>query len=276
MNRFLVTGATGFIGSAVVRWLERERQDVVAVATRDIDLLAASQSEIDRFVDESGATHCIHCAWYTNHADYLVHDINRGWLAATLCLAHACRSLRFVGLGTCLEYDVSTGEPFVEDETPIAPQTLYATCKRDVYEALTASGSDHAWARVFFVYGPGDRAGRLIPGMLERFRRGERAGATFGGLRRDYIHVDDLAGQIARITISGFTGAVNTGTGEAPTLSDIFVAGARAFGTPELAERNNETGGQPALIQADMTRFRSQIGNVDARNIERGLADLVG
>jgi nucleoside-diphosphate-sugar epimerase len=112
--------------------------------------------------------------------------------------------------------------------------------------------------------------------MLARFSRGEAAAPTCGGLRRDYIHVDDLAGQLIRIALSDAQGAINTGTGEAPTLAEIFAAGARAFGHPELAEANAETGGQPPIIAADLTRFRDTIGDPEARDIAPGLMDLIG
>jgi len=254
----LVTGATGFIGSALVRRLVAGGNDVVAPTRSELDLLAASERELAQFVERASVSYCIHAAWYTNHADYLTHEVNREWLAASLRLVRACEGLRFVGLGTCLE-----------------PDTLYARSKLDLAIGLGDYGANFAWARVFFVYGPGDRPGRLIPEMIERFGRGERAGPTFGGLRRDYIHVDDLADQIVRIANSNVQGPFDTGTGQAPTLSEIYAAGAAAFGRPELAEANAETGGQPSLIQADLTRFRAFVGDPRARDVATGLRDLV-
>jgi hypothetical protein len=70
-------------------------------------------------------------------------------------------------------------------------------------------------------------------------------------------------------------GPINTGTGEARSLSEIFAAGALAFGRPELAEANDATGGQPLLIQPDLTRFRHFVGDPQARDIATGLKDLV-
>jgi nucleoside-diphosphate-sugar epimerase len=273
VTRFLVTGATGFIGSAVARRLESDGHDVVG---NRIDLLAASNEDLAQFVEKVGAKHCIHTAWYTNHTDYLTHEVNRAWVAASLRLADAF-SGRFVGLGTCLEYDVAHADgPCIEDRTPLRPEPLYARCKLELFQALEARDRDFAWARVFFVYGPGDRPGRLIPRMIEQFARAEPSGATFGGLRRDYIHVDDLAGQLVRIATSPVRAAINTGTGLAPTLSEIYAAGAQAFGQPELALANTETGGQPRLIQADLTRFRGEVGQSEARDIASGLSHLIG
>ncbi len=273
MSRVLVTGATGFIGSAIIRRLAADGHDAIAF---EGDLLDGAPLDLSPVQ----ATHCIHAAWYTNHADYLTHDINREWITASLRLADAfseAGGVRFVGIGTCLEYDVANADgPCSEQETLLRPETLYAQCKLELCEALQQRTGSNAWARIFFVYGPGDRRGRLVPHMTECFSRGEKAGPTFGALRRDYIHVDDLAGQLVRILLSDVCGAINTGTGLAPSLSEIFDAGAQAFGKPELSLANIETGDQPRLIQADLTRFRQQIGAPAARDVAAGIKDLVG
>ena len=272
VTRVLVTGAGGFIGRALVRRLSEEGHEVVAFQG---DLLAPQPAELPWM----RATHCIHAAWYTKHADYLTNDVNREWVAASIGLADRfvqSGGQRFVGLGTCLEYDVANiGGPCAEDQTPLRPETFYARCKLELFQALEQRSDNFAWARVFFVYGPGDRAGRLVPDMIDRFRRGERAGPTFGGLRRDYIHVDDLADQLVRIAFSDVRGPINTGTGQAPTLSEMFAAGADAVGRPDLALGNSETGSQPPLIQADMSRFQREIGELRTREVAVGMRDLV-
>ena len=268
MSRFLVTGATGFIGSAIIRHLATNGHEGIALET---DLLRDDHLDLSSI----GASHCIHAAWYTNHTDYLVHAVNRDWVSASCRLAEAFDG-RFVGLGTCLEYDVADAAGSLPENTPLRPETLYAQSKVELFERLSASAGNFAWARVFFVYGPGDRTGRLIPQMIGHFLQGKAAGPTSGGLRRDYCHVDDIAGQLVRIAMSDVRGAINTGTGAAPTLSEIYAAGAHAFGQPRLALANSRKGGQPALIQADLTHFRSAIGDPNARDIKAGLRDLVG
>lgn len=289
MARILLTGARGFIGGAVLRRLRSEGHDVLALSSasggqggewRQLDLLRAGEEEIARLVEAERITHCLHSAWYTNHSDYLVAEVNRDWLRASLRLEAGFRAgggERFVGLGTCLEYDLGeSGGRFSELRTPLRPETLYARCKTSLFERLAERGGDFAWARVFFVYGPGDRGGRLIPFILEGLAKGEKVAAKFGGLRRDYVHVDDLAGQLSRIALAPLRGAVNTGTGAAARVADIFRLAGEVAGRPDLVEVNDLVGpGEAALIEADMERFRAEIGDPGARPLRQGLAELL-
>ena len=292
MKRVLLTGGTGFIGSAVLRQLLGEGAEVIALHAaspptldhprlewRLLDLLAASSDDLGSVLRAGNVSHCIHAAWYTNHADYLVHEVNRAWADAGARLAAAFAQAggrRFTALGTCFEYDAAaTHGRCSEDRTPLDPQTLYARSKLDLFRRLEAEGGDFAWARVFFVYGPGDRDARLVPAALSALARGEAFSPRFGGLRRDYIHVDDLGRQIVQIALGAVTGAVNTGTGEAPSTSEIVAAAAELLGRPELAAANHRVDGETPLIVADLARFRAQVGEPRARSIEEGLADTL-
>ncbi len=295
MARLLLTGATGFIGAAVLRRLVAEGHEVIAlhggrnapaetvgVDWHAFDLLDAAPDGIAGLVARSGATHCLHAAWYTNHADYLTAPINRDWIEGSLRLAAAFRAgggARFIALGTCLEYDASGAAPLSEAATPLRPETLYARCKAELWARLCeASGGEAglAWARVFFVYGPGDRAGRLFPWLLDNLARGAPVAAHFGGARRDYVHVDDLAAQLCRIALSPLEGAVNAGTGEAASIADIFRLAGELTGREELVTINDRTeSGGPDLIEADMARYRSLVGPVETRSLCDGLSGLI-
>jgi nucleoside-diphosphate-sugar epimerase len=292
-GRVLLTGGTGFIGGALLERLLHDGHDVLALygsRTPELrhprlewgrfDLLSADQEELGVALAGQGLTHCIHTAWYTNHADYLIHEVNRDWVSASLRLRDAFDAAggrRFVALGTCIEYDAAAANgPCKEGETPLRPDTLYGHCKVALFSALEARGGDFAWPRVFFVYGPGDRGGRLVPHILSTFGRGEPAGPKTGGVRRDYIHVEDLAAQLVRILDGTVRGAINTGTGRAVTVSEIFETAAELVGRPELARPNTNLGqDHPQLIEADLTRFRREIGEPEARSLREGLSSLI-
>lgn len=285
---FLLTGASGFVGSAILRKLLSDGAEVVTlgraprtpvagVTHHTVDLLKADAHVLRRTVEAAASDRLIHAAWYTNHADYLVADVNRAWLGASRRLFQAFHDVgqgRMVGLGTCAEYAPEGGR-CMEDETPLRPNTLYGECKKALSEALLAMPNS-AWARIFFVYGAGDRAGRLVPQLIERARAGETVSVRYGGLRRDYIHVDDLAAQIVALVSGSLTGPVNTGTGQAVGLGEIARVAAEAAGRPELAEANDCTDpAQPLLLEADMARYRRAIGPVRSRSLLEGFRPLL-
>jgi nucleoside-diphosphate-sugar epimerase len=290
----LLTGATGFVGGAVLRLLAARGRPVIAVSRqapairhpqvqwRCIDLLQAEDATLRDLVGAHAATLCLHTAWYTNHADYLVAGANAQWLLASRRLAdtfYRAGGRRFVGLGTCIEYDQAAAAPYCEGVTPLKPSTPYASAKAAMCDALAEHGrrgQDHAWARIFFIYGPGDRLPRLVPYLLDRLRRGEAVKARYGGLRRDYIHVDDLAAQLVAILDSGATGPINTGSGTALRLAQIFETAGDLFGRSDLVEANDAVPADDApVIQADLTRFESAVGPVPGRSLRSGLADLM-
>jgi dTDP-6-deoxy-L-talose 4-dehydrogenase (NAD+) len=123
----------------------------------------------DRLLDYlQGVDTLIHAAWYAEPGKYLASPLNVDCLAGTLCLAQAFRQAggrRFVGVGTCFEYDLSA--EILTTDTPLRPLSLYAACKAAAYEVLgrllPAAGVEFVWCRLFYLYGEGEDPRRLVP-----------------------------------------------------------------------------------------------------------------
>ena len=152
--------------------------------------------------------------------------------------------------------------------------TLYARCKASLFERLAERGGDFAWARVFFVYGPGDRGGRLIPfivaGPGERRDGRARSSAAFAAT----MSMSTISpARLSRIALVRRCGGRST-PAPAPRrrLADIFrLAGeARRTARPGRGERPGGPA-SAALIEADMERFRAEIGEPGARPLRQGL-----
>ncbi len=295
--RVLVTGATGFIGAFVTRELLRDGCEVHAFVEhgqplgRIDDLGARITVHRGSLLDAAAVTHaasqakpevCLHLAWYAVPGKYLHAEENVALVGASVDLARAvaaagCR--RFVGAGTCIEYDTSRGL-LSEDRTPIAPRTLYGVCKNALHGMLAELGPrlglEVAWLRFFFLYGPTEAPGRLVSEVLGKLLRGEEAPVTPGEQVRDFMHVADIARAVATVLRSKAVGPINIGSGEPVTVRQVVAAMGEATGRPELVRYGAlpSRPGDPPFICADATRLRG-LGFVPAFDLRSGLADTV-
>ena len=176
----LLTGATGFVGRQVLCALsERDCRVRPVVRQGKQDCLRSSPSietvlaSPNIFAESAawwadacrGVDTVIHAAWYAEPGLYLQSPKNQECLSGTLRLAQgaiAARVRRFIGVGTCFEYDLSAGCLTVE--TALKPTTAYARAKVDAFNALTQLLLQHdvafAWCRLFYLYGEGEDAHR--------------------------------------------------------------------------------------------------------------------
>lgn len=242
--RVLVTGATGFIGSAILSRLAQEGLELHGVNRSGIGPATATWHAVDLrdphqasgIIHKVRPTHVLHSAWDVTPGRFWNDPGNLDWASSSMQLACATAGIgaRFVGVGTCAEYDWSGGGILTEDKTPIVPLTPYGRAKALVWEYVSTIPNS-AWGRVFMPYGPGDNPKRLIPSVTQALEAGVPIDLTSGRQRRDFIHVDDVAELFVRLLLSDRTGAFNVGTGVATTVRAVCEAiAARLNADPAL------------------------------------------
>lgn len=285
----VVTGASGFVGQNAVRALldrgfevhalHRGRGKAVPPATwHAVDLHdAAAMAALLRHLAPS---HLLHLGWDVAREDYVVAASNREWELTTRRLMRSFMDAggrRFVGVGTCLEYQMGTTTPLRED-SPIEPSTPYGlakdACRRDLESLSLLSRSGWAWARLFNVYGPHEKAGRLVPSLAEAIWTGKRARLGPGHYVRDYLHVEDVGDALAAVLDSELQGPVNVASGEAVTITQIVDQMAMLTGRKDIAEvgANPRREGDPAFIVADTSRLRGDLDWHPKIAMKEGLA----
>jgi nucleoside-diphosphate-sugar epimerase len=296
--RVLVTGAGGFIGARVTRriverghtvWaavLPGESTERLADLLGRVSVIAVDLREahaVQELVSTARPECAIHLAWYAVPGKYWTAPENLDCVAMSLSLAEAladsgCK--RLVGVGSCFEYDWDYGF-LSEDVTPLRPRTLYGVCKNATREILQAycerRSVEFAWARIFYLYGPGEVKERLVPSVILAVLNGQTAKCTEGRQIRDYLHVDDVASALWAVAESDLVGPVNVGSGEpvkvrslVETLGGILEAGEKiVFGA--LPANPDE----PPLVVADVRRLKSHTGWGPVFGLDEGLRRTV-
>lgn len=249
----VLTGAAGFVGRQVARSLAVRGVAVTAVVRaggrvpEPVEGLRVVASR-DLFAESAdwwagvcdGADTVVHAAWYAEPGQYLQSPRNLHCLAGTLALADGALRAgvrRFVGIGTCLEYDLAGDGPLVVD-TPLRPASPYAAAKAAAFLALAehfrARGAEFAWCRLFYLYGEGEDARRLVPYLRARLAVGEPAELTSGTQVRDFLDVAEAGRRIAAVALGSVQGAVNICSGVPVTVRELAEGIADRYGRREL------------------------------------------
>jgi dTDP-6-deoxy-L-talose 4-dehydrogenase (NAD+) len=252
VSRILMTGATGFVGLPVAKQLVEAGHDVSCVIrTGREEALEGLNAQVipspDLFAETpewwaracGGVDMVIHLAWYAEPGKYLTSDKNLACLSGTLAIAQgAVRAAvrRFVGIGTCFEYNLTAGHLSVD--TPLDPKTPYAAAKVATYTMLRAwfaqNNTEFLWARLFYLYGAREDARRLVPYLHAQMAKGEAANLTSGTGLKDYMDVQEAAAQLVGDAVGGRQGATNICSGTGTTIRALAERIADQYGRRDL------------------------------------------
>ncbi|MGP0061586.1 MAG: NAD-dependent epimerase/dehydratase family protein [Beijerinckiaceae bacterium] len=291
MKKILVTGATGFIGARATEFLLARGYEVHVVGRTPphddhVKFHAADVLNGEAMCAVAAnvrATHLLHLAWDVTPGRYWKAPENLDWVNASLTLIRAFASAggqRAVFAGTCAEYQ--WGAPrFSELETPCMPATLYGTAKHALHQLLmaygTSTGLSIGWGRIFFLYGPGEKPGRLVSDAIRALLDAVPFPTSHGRQRRDFLHVDDVAGAFAALVDCDVQGPVNIGSGEAVPVRTILDMIAQETGHAECLRFDERIfpDHEPAIIEADTTRLMQEVGYRPRYDLAAGLAETV-
>ncbi len=271
MRRVLLTGATGFVGRQVLRELRAGGAEVNVVLRRGTDApdgAAAVHVTDDLFSEDAvfwnaaceGVDTLVHVAWYTEPGKYVTSPANLACMAGTIRMAEAAASAgvkRFVGVGTCFEYDLAAG--YLRTSTPLVPDSPYGAAKAATYLALSRTlprlGVSFGWCRLFYLYGEGEDRRRLVPYVHERLSSGEAAELSSGNQVRDYLDVAEAGRRIAAIGLSQTEGAFNISSGIPITIRQMALRIADEYGRPDLLRfgARPDNPGEPKCVIGEPT-----------------------
>lgn len=177
---------------------------------------------------------------------------------------------RLVVLGTCQEYGLQHGP--LSESMPIAPRTPYAQAKAELHEFTAAralsTGTVLLWARLFYVYGPGQPERSLWGGLMAAIQRGEE---TFpmsrGDQLRDYLPVQDVARILVDLALDERAeGTVNVGSGRPRSIRSLVEDWIQESGSDIVPRRDDRPlpAYESRAFWADTTRLEELVGVGDA------------
>jgi UDP-glucose 4-epimerase len=240
-ERVLVTGATGFLGSNLVRHLlgrgcqvgvlvrkQSPRVRIAELAGRlcllEGDLCDASS--LHEAVTRFAPGYVLHVAAYgVNRWEAEAEQAAQTNVVGTVRLLEACRRVplkSFVYVGSCFEYgDQST--PCREEQLP-RPLNAYAASKTGAWLYCHLYGRQFdlpvVSVRPFHTYGPYESPRRLVPYVILSALEGKEIGLTKSEQVRDFVFVEDVADGIVRAarTQAAQGQTINLGTGRGTSV----------------------------------------------------------
>jgi dTDP-6-deoxy-L-talose 4-dehydrogenase (NAD+) len=275
--KVLVTGGTGFVGRKLVGRLdsldvelvlpvrEQSRQGLpVLRAGHEVlhteDLFAETPARLLEMC--SGVDVVVHGAWSLEPGQYLESPNNFDCLEGTVRLGEAAALAgvsRFVGIGTCFEYEMDTRP--IETGSRLLPLNSYAATKalsflllRDIF---SQTATEFAWCRLFYLLGEGEDPMRLGEFVRSRLAAGKSCSLSHGNQVRDYMDVADAAESIAKVATGRQVGEINICSGVGRSVRQIVESIADEFERRDLLlfGDREESGFDPPYLVGVPTRL---------------------
>ena len=243
MERVIIDGATGAIGSALIQELLKHGVEILVFCHRgskrnvripDHPLVSKKYCSLDELKDiqnDTGRTYDVyyHFAWSgligADRNDlYLQNDDVKYCLDAVGAAARfGCK--KFIGAGSQAEY--GRVEELLKSDTPTFPENGYGIAKLCAGQMSRIKahqlGMEHVWPRILSVYGPYDGENAMMTIAIKKLLAGEKPSFTKGEQKWDYLYSGDAGRAFYLLGEKGKDGKIYTlGSGQARPLAEYI------------------------------------------------------
>jgi dTDP-glucose 4,6-dehydratase len=288
MQRVLITGAAGFLGSHLCDRFIKEGYEVIGMDNlitgniKNIEHLFPLKQfsfyhhDVSKFIHVPGhLDYILHFASPASPIDYLkipIQTLKVGSLGTHNCLGLAkAKGARILVASTSEVYGDPLVHPQHEDYwgnvNPVGPRGVYDEAKR-FQEAMTMAyhtyhGVETRIVRIFNTYGPRMRLndGRALPAFIGQALRGEDLTVFGDGSQtRSFCYVDDLIEGIYRLLLSDYVQPMNIGNPDEISLKEFAEEIIALTGTKQQIVYKELPKDDPKQRQPDITRAKEVLG----------------
>jgi nucleoside-diphosphate-sugar epimerase len=284
----VLSGATGFVGFALLNELIKNGVNVYVLCRPNsqrrlrlnglsgITVIEADLSHTENIDVVQSCDVFYHLAWEGERNDFeqQYKNINISINCLKLAVRLGCK--RFICTGSQAEYGCTT--ELITECTPLIPTTSYGACKTAAFyltkDFANRLGIEHAWVRIFSVYGPNDNPNTLIMNLVRVLRQDDSATLfTNGEHIWNYLYEGDAARALRLLgTNEGVTGVYNLASSECKQLKH-FVEEARRIVAPNasLTYGNEESA---VNLNVSTEKIRKVIGEFEHTVFNAGIQQI--
>ena len=294
---FLITGAAGFLGSALAEHLAREGHQVRGLddlstgdpkaLSPDVHFTRGDVNDRPKLWTLLQEVDCVyHLAARVSVQESVLYprEYNAVNVGGTVSLMEAMRDVgvqRVIFASSGAVYGDQGEQPLKESATP-DPHSPYAVSKVSAEHYIRTIGNlwgmDTVCLRIFNAYGPGQHLPASHPPVVPHFLRQALRGGSLvvhgdGEQTRDYVYVDDVvSAMVAASTAPNVNGLViNIGSGTETSIRELVKRVGDATGSEVDSLFNTNTSGGVSRMRADISLAAKKLNYKPSIKLDEGL-----
>ena len=285
MNKVLITGITGFLGSHIAENLISNNIEVIGLKRKKSDIWRCKESKdkiewVDILGDEPLINQLCNCSFDTIiHAAWIGVESNdrNNWseqvknIIFFVDLLEAAKTLKvekIVFLGSQAEYGEINSK--ISENAETNALNAYAATKLACLEILktfsVSNDINWIWLRLFSIFGEKENSNWLIPSLVNSMLNSNEMKFTSGEQKYAYLYVKDYAEIMRKIIVHNIeSGIYNISSNETKTIKFIIEDIRNIINSEFILDFGalDYRLGQSMHMEGDIQKLCSQIGKIE-------------